>query len=396
MISISCDVSIVGTGPGGLHSAGLLSERGIEPLVLERDRKVTDSICGELVCEPVMRSAGISRDSDIVANEISNTRVINRDTGREIEIPQKSAGKAFLLDENRFQTYLKEIAESNGAMFRFREKVISVLKNDGYVTGVRTTKGTYESSLTVGADGACSQIAETAGFPLSEFNALPSFRYKLEGCKDLDPDVAEFHLSKKIGLGYLWMYPRSKTECNVGIGSVRPSQMGTILKRFISEREALEDARIYDKNGAKIPYSGLLSRFTGNGVVLVGNSAGQVSSLMGGGVGTTLTGAESSVPVLIDSLESEDFSRSQLGRYEDNYRSSWAGRRVQSTARYLSKLRKFSEKNDAFSYVDEVLKIVDKERITETLSGNFSFSYLISLLLKHPIFVFKVLKGYYL
>ncbi|MGM0510954.1 MAG: NAD(P)/FAD-dependent oxidoreductase [Thermoplasmatota archaeon] len=391
------DVCIVGAGPGGLHSAGLLSKEGIKPLVIERNKEETDSICGEMVGKIVLDKVGISEDSDIVCNRVPDARLVNRDTGREIEIPGRiSGGGGFLLNEDRFKTYLKDIAISNGTEFKFEEKATSVIKNDGHVTGVRTNKNTYKTPLTVGADGSYSKIAKSAGFPLSDHAAYPSFRYKLKNCKDLDPDMAEFHFSENIGLGYLWLYPRSQTECNVGIGSLQPGNMGVFMKRFISERKELQNAKIIDKNGGKIPYAGLTPKFTDNGVVLVGNSAGQVSNLSGGGVMTTLTGAETSAPVLIDAIESEDFSYQKLSRYEERYKSSRAGNNVESTASYLSRIIDFSEKNDPFSYVDEIMKIVDEEKITETVNGNFSFSFLFSLFLKHPRFVFSILKGYYL
>jgi len=390
------DICIVGAGPGGLHSAGLLSKEGIKPLVLEKNKEATDSICGEMVGKIVLDKTGISEDSDIVCSRVPRAHLINRDTGRTIEIPENISGGGYLLDEKRFKNHLKDIATSNGAEFKFEEKATSVIKNDGYVTGIKTNKGTYKTPLTVAADGSYSKVAKTAGLPLSDYAAYPGFRYKLKNCKNLDPDTAEFHFSENIGLGYLWLYPRSETECNVGIGSLQPEKMGAIMKRFISEREELNNAKVTEKNGNKIPYTGLLPRFTDNGIVLVGNSAGQVSSLSGGGVMTTLTGAESSNPVLIDALETGDFSYQKLSRYEQEYRSTKAGDNVESTSSYLSRIIDFSEKNDPFSYVDEVMKIVDEEKITKTVNGNFSFSFFLSLLLKHPRFVFSILKGYYL
>lgn len=390
------DVCIAGTGPGGLRSAALLSEKGVRPIVLEKDKKVTDSICGELVGEKLFSLAKISENSEIIANRLNRARIINLDSGQSLDIPEKITGKLYLLDEDKFQTHLKDVAESNGAVFKFAEKAESVIKKDGFVTGVKTAKDTYNAPITVGADGACSKVASTAQFPISHLKSLPTFRCKLKGCKGLDANCIYFYLSKKIGLGYLWLYPRSESECNVGIGSIAPNKMGIIVRKFINDKAELSSAKIFNRNADRIPYTGLIPRFVDNGIVLVGNSAGQVSNLLGGGVETTLLGATMASPVVVNALELHNYSRHQLYDYEKEYRRSSMGKKVQSTARYLSNIIRLSEKSDVFDYVDEIFSIVDADKITKTVSGGFSFLFVLSLMVKHPGFVLKILRDYYL
>jgi Dehydrogenases (flavoproteins) len=390
------DVCIVGTGPGGLQSAVLLSEKGVRPLVIEKRKRVTDSFCGELVGKKVLTQAKIPKNSELVTNKITRTQVTNLDTGHSIEIPEKTTGEAYLLDENKFQTYLKNAAESSGAEFRFAERVDSVIKKDGFVMGIRTAKATYNAPITIGADGARSRVASTAQFPLSCFKTMPSFRFKLKDCRGLEPNCAHFYLSRRIGLGYLWLYPRNERECNVGIGSPFPNQMGSILREFIDTKPELSIAKIIDRNGDRIPYTGLLPRFVGNGVVLVGNSAGQVSNLLGGGVETTLTGAVLASNAVMSALESQDYSVDKLASYEREYRSSPVGKKVQSSAKHLSSIIKLSEKRDVFDYLNEIFSFVDTDKITKTVYGEFSIFFMLSLMVKHPRFVFKLLRDYYL
>ncbi|HIH96476.1 MAG TPA: NAD(P)/FAD-dependent oxidoreductase [Thermoplasmata archaeon] len=390
------DVCIVGTGPGGLQSAVLLSERGVRPLVLEKRKRVTDSFCGELVGKKVLTLAKIPESSELVTNRILRTTVINLDTGHSIDIPEKTTGDAYLLDENKFQTYLKDVAESNGAEFRFAERASSVIKRDGFVRGIRTTRVAYNTPITIGADGARSTVASTSHFPLSDFKTMPSFRFKLENCKGLDVSCAHFYLSKKIGLGYLWLYPRSERECNVGIGSPFPNQMGLILRKFIDKKAEFASAKIIDRNGDRIPYTGLLPKFVDNGVALVGNSAGQVSNLLGGGVETTLTGATLASRVVMNALESQDYSARQLASYEKEYKRNYAGKKVQTSAKHLSGIIEFSKKRDVFGYLDEIFSIVSVAKITKTVYGEFSIFFILSLMVKHPKFVLKLLIDYYL
>lgn len=389
------DVCIVGAGPGGLFIAKSLSEDGIYPLVLEKNKHVIDSICGELTDENTLKMLELSKDSEIVSNKFHKTEVINLDSKVKMEIPEKIIKENYLLDSALLKTHLKEIAESNGAVFKFKNKVINVIKSDGFITGVNTINKCYRSNITVGADGSTSIVAQKGGFDLTDFKATPSVRFKFKNCKGLDPECAYFYLGRNIGLGYLWLYPRSETEANVGIASINSKNMIIVLKNFIRNKPELKGAKIIDKSGDTGPYGGLLPGFAANGVLLVGNSAGQVSNLTGGGVGTTLIGAKMASEIIIKSIKLQNYSEVYLKKYEENYRKSDVGMRVQNTAKYLSKIIKFSEKTDLFIYIDEILKGVDPDFINKIVGGRISKIMLLKTLLSHPLLILRIFKNYY-
>jgi len=313
-----------------------------------------------------------------------------------MEIGKKIIGENFLLDSGLMKTYLKEAAESNGAVFKFNSIVRDVIKSDGFVKGVKTNKKNYKSNITVGADGSTSVIALKAGFDLTGFKAVPSIKIKFKNCKDLVRDCAYFYLGRDVGIGYIWLYPRSETEANVGIGSINnPTNMGDVLKNFIKNIPELEGAKVVNKGSDTVPYSGLLPKFTGNGVLLIGDSAGQVSNLIGGGLNTTLNGGNMSSEVITSAIESQDYSEKYLKRYEKNYRKGTVGVRVQNTAKYLSTIIKFSEKTDLFSYIDEILEGVGPDLINRIVGGRFSKTMLLRALLSHPLLILRIFKNYY-
>jgi len=192
-------------------------------------------------------------------------------------------------------------------------------------------------------------------------------------------------LGRNIGLGYLWLYPRSGTEANVGVGSIDSKDVVSILTNFIKNKPELRHAKIVDKNGDTIPYSGLLPNFVDNGALLIGDAAGQVSNLVGGGVETTLVGAKMASQTITESVKLQNYSAEHLKIYEDNYRNSYAGINVQKTAKYLSKIIELSKKKDLFVYIEEILEDIEPDFINEIVGGNFPKVMFIKELLKHPL-----------
>jgi len=365
------DACIVGSGPGGLLLAKKLAENGMQPLVLEKNKNVTDAFCGELTVKNTLKILGLSKNSEIISNRINRVEIINLDNKIKMEINRRGKDEGLLLDSSLLKKYLKETAESNGAVFKFKVNVTNVIKSRGFVAGVRTGGKIYDSNITVGADGSMSIIARKAGFDLSGFKALPSFRFKFKKCKDLDTNCTYFYLGRDIGLGYMWLYPRSETEANVGIGSINSKNMLAIFNRFIKSRHELRGAKITDKNGDNIPYSGLLPRFS------------------------TLLGAKMASETILNAVRQGDYSEATLEMYEDKYRKNDNARQIQKTAGYLSKIIRFSKKTDVFDYVDEILQTIDADFIDKIISGKFSKTKLMKTLLKNPTLILRIFKDYY-
>ncbi|MCK4484983.1 MAG: FAD-dependent monooxygenase, partial [Candidatus Thorarchaeota archaeon] len=127
------DLIIAGTGPAGLMTANRASGHGIKTLVLERRNAVTDSLMGELVTDNALRFLGVKPDSEFVGNKYSEIVGESLDTGANIRVGEGLLGNSYLLDEDKCQELMRDRAEANGAEFRYRSRVDSVIKEGNQV-----------------------------------------------------------------------------------------------------------------------------------------------------------------------------------------------------------------------------------------------------------------------
>ncbi|MHA1859335.1 MAG: NAD(P)/FAD-dependent oxidoreductase, partial [Candidatus Thorarchaeota archaeon] len=325
------------------------------------------------------------------------------DTGANIVVDRSLLGNSYLLDEDKCQELMRDRAVADGAEFRYRARVDSVIKDGQQVVGVQynhteETRG----SLTVGADGSFSRVSATAGFTHPKWLLSYGYRFKLANCKNVDPETAYFYVGRDVGLGYLWLYPRSETEVNLGIGRVPSSKdlwyrlppMMDVLRKYMKTHEETKDAKIVGVNGGVVPCAGIIPRFTDAGVALCGNSAGQVSSIVGGGVTTCLHAGTLLARHAQRMVEENDFSRESVYQYEKEYRKSELAKNIENTGKGMWAVSKYAMFNDPLEAAEIVLRELDASTLNEIVQGSISVATLMRLFTDFLPMVVRIGKGY--
>jgi digeranylgeranylglycerophospholipid reductase len=399
------DVIVVGTGPAGLMAAERISEKGVKAIVLEKRKHVTDSLMGELVTDKALRFLRVKPTSEYVGNKFTSIVGESLDTGANIVVGKDQLGNSYLLDEDKCQELMRDRAESYGAEFRYQARVSSVIKDNNSVVGVKYNQNDeIRASLTVGADGSASSISETAGFRsyVKKWLLSYGYRWKLTECKGLDPEVAYFYIGKDIGLGYLWLYPRSETEVNLGIGRVPSSKanwealpsMKAVLKKYKDTHPETKDSKIASVNGGVVPCAGIIPRFTDAGVALCGNAAGQVSSIVGGGVTTCFHAGNLLAKHASRAVEDNDFSKESIQQYEKEYRKSKIAYNITQTGKGMWGVSKYAMLNDPIEAAELVLETLDAQTLNAAIQGHLSVGDIMTLLTDFLPMVIKIGKGY--
>ena len=366
---------IIGAGIGGLLTSELLARKGLDITVFEMNRDVTHHFTGELTGEPTVKIVGM----ECVDTRFSFSKVISLASKRGLKVPTN----LYLLNAERMKNSLFEKAKAEGVEFRFDELVREVKMDEGK-TIIRTKRREERGDILIGADGVASVTAR-AHFLDPNYGTLRAIRYKVRGKHGLDTDTAYFYVGEEVGMGYIWLYPRTEKEFNLGGGSIDKPNLFEILGHFIKRFPGSEGWEILTKGGDLIPYTGLRKEIANRALALVGNAAGQVSSLLGGGVESTLQGAL----VLSNSVDDSGINpQDYINSFNENYP------RVARAARLVPPIMKVYETGHLFEYLESALGIVSPEDVFNFVSeGKYNLPALKALML-HPVFSAKLARTY--
>jgi digeranylgeranylglycerophospholipid reductase len=397
------DIIVAGTGPAGLMTAERASMYGLKTLVLEKREAVTDSLMGELVTDKALNFLRVKPDSEFIGNKFTSIVGESLDTGSNIVVDRTLLGNSYLFDEDKCKELMRDRALADGAEFRYKARVKSVIKDGKSVVGVKYNNDQEaKASLSVGADGSFSRVSETAGFTHPKWLLSYGYRFKLTNCKNVDPKVAYFYVGKDVGLGYLWLYPRSETEVNLGIGRVPSSKdnwqklphMQDVLRKYMKTHPETENAKIAAINGGVVPCAGIIPRFTDTGVALCGNAAGQVSSIVGGGVTTCMHAGQVLARHAKRMVDSDDFSKKSVFLYEKEYRKSKLASNITNTGKGMYAVSKYAMLNDPIAAAEIVLGQLDARTLNDLIQGHASVGTYMTLMTDFLPMVAKIGVGY--
>lgn len=278
--NIKTDVLVVGSGPAGGVAARYAAAKGASVTIIERRPEVGVPVrCGELIpsdeeVSNMFPEAGdistlFKMPSDLVLRDIEGIRLISP-KGRETLLNFTG----YTTDRDRFDKHLVDEAVKEGAEL-IKNCQFKKIDNGKAVT----TAGDIEYKIIIGADGPGSRVAKSLGLP-SNRNPYPAVTAQANG--DFEPYVQMFFGGIAPG-AYSWIIPK-KGQANVGVGFSPKFANGTLTEYF-DKFQKKHDLDVFTKmEGKYVPSEGMLSKLVSDNGMLVGDSAGQVISVNGGGV----------------------------------------------------------------------------------------------------------------
>jgi digeranylgeranylglycerophospholipid reductase len=271
------DVIVIGGGPIGAVAARHAAITGAHTLLLEQgDGSGKPVQCTGLVSPRTLDVLGASRKS--VLREIRGGR-LHSPGGQTLDLRADHA-KAVVVDRETLNLELLERARPAGVEIRTQAFATTAYK--GHVTF--TYKGKKERvtcSVIVGADGVPSSVASWFDLP-SPTRFLTARQVTVVG-DPLADDGVEIFLGQKVAPGlFAWAVPAEKGCLRVGLATSREADSQSLLTHLLTERFSGD---IIEQTAGLIPI-GYATATTTDGVLLVGDAAGQVKPTSGGGLYT--------------------------------------------------------------------------------------------------------------
>jgi geranylgeranyl reductase family protein len=308
------EVVIVGGGPAGAKCALDLTKNGIYPSLID-DSHPREKPCGGGISPQTIqkfpfvekfRNEGFTFDSFRIISCI-NTQAIS-----------KARRNGFCISRRIFDEGILRMATEKGTKL-VREKVLD-LAWKGNHWQIKTSRSILSSKVIVGADGVNSIVRRKTIGQISPENLALTFGYLAS------PPEANMALIKFLAEfpGYIWVFP-TKHYSNIGIGG--ELKYGSLLKDLLDKfiDNYCPNTRIISRYAAMLPSvsdPGFFSLPCANERwVLIGDAAGHVDPISGGGIIYALWGGslvakaiKENDPKSYDCLWKEEFGGTLIER----------------------------------------------------------------------------------
>ncbi|WP_411967245.1 NAD(P)/FAD-dependent oxidoreductase [Haloferax sp. YSSS75] len=322
-VSESYEIVVVGGGVAGCFAAATAADQGASVVQLERKSAAE---AGHIACGDAMKAptdpkkypgpidmSALAADEDVLIDgNIDQIEWWDEDIDVKKVLPYE--GHSNVVDRYEFGQRLLEQTAACGVDQHFDTVVNGVLQG-AQVEGVRAVRDgepvEYSADLVIDAGGSLSSVMSDVDFASLDADPETSFEkphfqqfgsaYR-EVLETQEPVPYENALVGKPleRMGYIWYFPRTATEINVGLGfqmNKEPVELVDRLKKDIQGRPEFDGAGFdtvngkANKLGAALALRRPLDSMVAPGYITVGCNAGTTHPISGKGIrGAAVTG----------------------------------------------------------------------------------------------------------
>ncbi|HUL16174.1 MAG TPA: NAD(P)/FAD-dependent oxidoreductase [Terriglobales bacterium] len=367
------EIVVVGGSAAGLYTALKVAQGGRAVRVLDA-RPGFDPAARSLIVTHHFRKQMEGCASDCIVNEIKRFELFTDGRSAQIALHRPD----LIIERARLIPALARQAKEAGAALNFQTRFLRLGPNAKGLRLEVETGGTHEelhADRVVGADGAASRVARSAGWPAAETVPLVQALVKLP--KDCPSDTTRVWFVPDDTPYFYWLIPENAERGALGIiGEGSGEETKRRMERFL-EKKGMEPL---DWQGARIPvykrWVPVRKRVGDGEVFLVGDAASQVKVSTVGGIVTGFRGAQAVADDLL-----HIGGREQLGALRRELGTHWLIRRA---------LHRFQQKD--YSRLVDLLNASARRSLGE-INRDESARLLWNVLRRQPRLVLLGLRG---
>ncbi|SDF35904.1 geranylgeranyl reductase family [Methanolobus vulcani] len=319
------DVIVVGGGPIGSVAARYAAINGSKTLILEDHAFIGSPVgCTGLLSTRAVSECEIGPSDSSILNSVRGA-FIHPMQGDCLPVDGKKT-KAYVVSRKIFDRKLaaKALEEDVDLWLNSRVTGIERSQNKQKVSVVRSgEKQVLKAKVVIGADGVRSQIAKWSGLG-NVIEVLPGIQAEVPYQSD-DTNFVELFLGSQVPGFFGWTVPVNESISRVGM-AVDPKYgmpAHRVLENLLTKNKHV--ASRYSAGKLDLVMGGIplgpLEKTYSDGVIIVGDAAGQVKPTSGGGIYTGAVCAKIAGEIAAKAAEQENSSASFLSEYDRQWRA---------------------------------------------------------------------------
>ena len=352
------DVIVVGAGPAGSMAAKYAQSNGARVLMIEEHSSVGEPVqCSGLIS--VRAYEGCEVPNSLGKRGVRGANLHAPD-GRTISIDGTKT-MAYVIDRRELDRAMALEAMRAGVESLVKTRFTNFTREGKHIVVKAASHGEpteFRTRVLIGADGVQSSVGRAAGIGRVKkvITCVQSEAY-------VGPDGGDFvdvFVGREVAPGFFaWSIPTNENTVRIALCSNGGAidHLNLLMKKVLPSYPA----PLLNFFTGSIPF-GPPESTVADGVMLVGDAAGQVKPTSGGGIYTGAVCAKIAGEVAADAANRHDTSNKALAEYDRRWRSK-IGRELLIGLRVHEALNKLSDAD-----FNDVVAALDDERVLDTIT----------------------------
>ncbi|MBI5681332.1 MAG: NAD(P)/FAD-dependent oxidoreductase [Methanobacterium sp.] len=324
---IETDVLVVGAGPAGSSAAKHAALNGAKVLMIEKKSEIgAPKRCAEGVSKDGLIKLGIEPSSRWITSEIDGIRMVSPG-GTDVWLTEdtvKLPEMGYVVERKVFDKFMAMDAARAGADIMLKTLAKGLEIKDGHAFVKAEKMGEefeIKAKLVIGADGPESRVGRWGGLKtaIKPKHMESGAQFEMVGVEMQNPNALEFYFGSVAPGGYAWVFPKGDDIANVGlavISTLTEKSAYEHLVEFAKTCPTTKNATAVELNIGGDPVGGILKKIATDNVMVVGDAAGMVNPLTGGGIISGMQGGLIAGEIAAAAIKEDDVSEKRLVEYE--------------------------------------------------------------------------------